>query len=195
HHRPAARGGTVRRRGQRLPGRPRQGRDAGAIPLPAAVPRLLGRRRGEARRRGEEDRQGRMKARHAVAAAFIALAAGDSAAAEPAPNKALHELFDREFKRGLDEHPEQATFLGMPGYDDRLTDLSAAAVARRRAHVKEVGDELRRFDPQALNTQDRISRAILLDSVDLTLQQNELYGSLPFTEEDGWLPVSSMFGP
>jgi uncharacterized protein (DUF885 family) len=136
-----------------------------------------------------------MKARHAVAAAFIALAAGDSAAAEPAPNKALHELFDREFKRGLDEHPEQATFLGMPGYDDRLTDLSAAAVARRRAHVKEVGDELRRFDPQALNTQDRISRAILLDSVDLTLQQNELYGSLPFTEEDGWLPVSSMFGP
>ena len=73
-----------------------------------------------------------------IAAAVFAFAAGCAIAAEPAPNKALAALFDREFKRGLEEHPEQATFLGMPGYDDRLTDLSPAAVARRKAHVKEV---------------------------------------------------------
>src|SRR6185369_3225303 len=85
--------------------------------------------------------------------------------------------------------------LGMPGYDDRLTDLSPAAVAGRKAHVKEVGAELKRFDPKTLNTQDRISRAILLDSIDLTLQQDALYKDLPFSEEDGWLPVSSMNGP
>jgi len=130
-----------------------------------------------------------------TAALVFALATGCAFAAEPAPNKALNDLFDREFKRGLEEHPEQATFLGMPGYDDRLTDLSNAAVARRKAHVKEVGVEVRRFDPKALNTQDRISRAILLDSIDLTLQQDALYGNLPFSEEDAWLPVSSMNGP
>jgi uncharacterized protein (DUF885 family) len=94
-----------------------------------------------------------------TAALVFALATGCAFAAEPAPNKALNDLFDREFKRGLEEHPEQATFLGMPGYDDRLTDLSNAAVARRKAHVKEVGVELGRFDPKTLNTQD-ISRAI-----------------------------------
>jgi uncharacterized protein (DUF885 family) len=130
-----------------------------------------------------------------TAALVFALATGCAFAAEPAPNKALNDLFDREFKRGLEEHPEQATFLGMPGYDDRLTDLSNAAVARRKAHVKEVGVELKRFDPKTLNTQDRISRAILLDTIDLTLQQDALYKDLPFSEEDGWLPVSSMFGP
>ena len=130
-----------------------------------------------------------------IAAAVFAFAAGCAIAAEPAPNKALAALFDREFKRGLEEHPEQATFLGMPGYDDRLTDLSPAAVARRKAHVKDVASELKRFDPKTLNTQDRISRAILLDSIELTLQQDALFGALPFSEEDGWLPVSSMNGP
>ncbi|HEX3060679.1 MAG TPA: DUF885 domain-containing protein, partial [Usitatibacter sp.] len=130
-----------------------------------------------------------------IAAAVFAFAAGCAIAAEPAPNKALAALFDREFKRGLDEHPEQATFLGIPGYDDRLTDISDAAVARRKAHVKEVAAELRKFDPKTLNTQDRISRAILLDSTELEMQQDALFGALPFSEEDGWLPVSSMNGP
>ena len=130
-----------------------------------------------------------------IAAAVFAFAAGCAIAAEPAPNKALAALFDREFKRGLDEHPEQAPFLGIPGYDDRLTDISDAAVARRKAHVKEVAAELRKFDPKTLNTQDRISRAILLDSTELEMQQDALFGALPFSEEDGWLPVSSMHGP
>jgi uncharacterized protein (DUF885 family) len=61
--------------------------------------------------------------------------------------------------------------------------------------VKEVAAELRKFDPKTLNTQDRISRAILLDSTELEMQQDALFGALPFSEEDGWLPVSSMNGP
>ena len=131
----------------------------------------------------------------AIAPLAIALLAIPAFAAEPPPNKALAALFDREFKRGLDEHPERATFLGIPGYDDRLTDISDAAVARRKAHVKEVAAELKKFDPKTLNTQDRISRAILLDSTELEMQQDALFGALPFSEEDGWLPVSSMNGP
>ena len=68
-------------------------------------------------------------------AAVLMLASGVAFGAEPAPNKALHALFEREFNLGLEEHPESATVLGIPGYDARLTDISPAAVARRRAHV------------------------------------------------------------
>ena len=130
-----------------------------------------------------------------IAALAIALLAIPALGAEPPPSKALAALFDREFERGLDEHPERATFLGIPGHDDRLTDISDAAVARRKAHVKEVAAELKKFEPKTLNTQDRISRAILLESTELEMRQDALFGALPFSEEDGWLAVSSMNGP
>ena len=127
-----------------------------------------------------------------AALAFAAITAG---AAEAPRNEKLHAIFEREFLRAIDEHPESATFLGMPGYDDRLTDLSPAAVARRRAHLKDFIAELKRFDPATLNTQDRISRDVMLDRLELTELQNALYGDLPFSEDDDWLPVSSMQGP
>ncbi len=130
-----------------------------------------------------------------VAAVLVASAAGWACAAEPAPNRELHALFDREFKIGLDEHPERATFLGIPGYDDRLTDFSPEAVARRRSQVKRVIGELKGFDPKALSTQDRISRDVMLYSLELVERQDALFGDLPFSEDDDWLPVSSMQGP
>lgn len=132
----------------------------------------------------------------AVAAAAIALALPFGVLAkEPPPNKALNALFDREFKRNIDEHPEFGTFLGMEGYDHRLTDQSPAAVARRKANLRKVITEVKRFDPKALNSQDRVSREMLLYSLTLAEEQNALYGDLPFTEEDGWQPVSPMDGP
>ena len=132
----------------------------------------------------------------AAAAALLVTAACAGYAKEPAPNKALHALFDREFKDFLDEHPEYGTFLGMDGYDDRLTDFSPASIERRKAKVKKAIAELKRFDPKALSTQDRISRNVMLDRLELTAQQNALYGDLPFAgDNEGWLPVTSMQGP
>jgi len=133
--------------------------------------------------------------RRAFAALALAGAVAAALAAEPPRNEKLNALFDREFKRGLEEHPERATFLGIPGYDDRVTDLSVAAIMRRRGHVKELAAELKTFDPKSLNTQDRISRDVLLASLELTERQNALFRDLPFSEEDDWLPVSSMNGP
>jgi protoporphyrinogen oxidase len=69
----------------------------------------------------------------AAAAAFLGVTIAN--AAEPARDERLHAFFDREFTHGLEESPEFATLLGIDGYDDRLGDLSAAAVARRRAHT------------------------------------------------------------
>lgn len=87
------------------------------------------------------------RAAAALAATFLSLA---SWGAEPAPNKALNDLFEREFRNEIAEHPELGTLFGVPGFDDRLTDRLPAAVARRKAHAKAkaaLGDrfDLRRF--------------------------------------------------
>src|SRR5258706_202349 len=113
----------------------------------------------------------------------------------PARNAELHALFERLFKQNLEEHPEFATFLGVEGYEDRLAERSPAAIARRKARLKETIAELKRFDPAQLSTQDRISRDVMLENLALKDQMNALYGDLPFSEEDGWMPISPMHGP
>ena len=131
----------------------------------------------------------------ALAAVVLALSAAlPVAAQEPPRDERLHALFDREFKRVLDERPEFATFLGIPGYDNRLTDLSPAAVARRKAAVAPVIAELKAFDPSKLSRQDRISRDVALDRLETAKAFDEIYGDLPFGANDSWLVVSPMFG-
>ena len=65
-------------------------------------------------------------------AAFLALFVSSltssltfAAVTEPAPNKALHALFEREFQLGLAESPESATFIGVDGFDLRKALIPA----------------------------------------------------------------------
>ncbi len=127
--------------------------------------------------------------------ALTAAAALAAQAAEPPKNAALHAFFEREFTHDLREHPENATFVGVHTWNDRLTDHSPEAVARRKAHTSKVLKELERFDAKRLNTQDRISREVMLEELRRQVAFNALYGEHPFTEEDGWNVVSPMHGP
>lgn len=126
---------------------------------------------------------------------WIAVFTAMTAVADERPNKALADLFEREAQLDFAEHPERATVLGIHEFDGRSTDHSPAAVARRKAHVKELIAELSKFDPAKLSTQDRISRNIALEAAELAARENALYGDLPFGSEDSWLVVSSMTGP
>jgi len=131
---------------------------------------------------------------------LVALLLGASTCAlavEPAANADLAALFEREFQYDLQQHPEEGTILGIDGYDDKVTDLSFAAIAQRKAHVKATIAELERFDPAKLSTQDRISRDMMLYDLRMDDSENALYGDLPFgaTSGDGWMKVSSMHGP
>ena len=141
------------------------------------------------------DRQAALRAlRGALCAA--ALAAGAvAAAAEPPPSKALRDFFDREFRNSIEENPEIGTYLGVDGHDDRLTDRSPEAIARRNARVGRALAQLARFDPAKLNTQDRISRGVMIEQLRLAARERDFYGDLPFGPQDAWAPVSSMRGP
>src|SRR5260370_21681871 len=73
----------------------------------------------------------------------------------PAPQR-LHELFDLEWRRDNDEHPEQATFRGVPGGNERLTDLSLSesAIAQRNAEDPSLLRATRSIDRQQLEAKD-----------------------------------------
>jgi uncharacterized protein (DUF885 family) len=135
-----------------------------------------------------------MRAAFALALAFLAAPAF---AKEAPPNKALAALFEREFQRELKESPEAATLYGVDGYDDKLSDLSPPAIARRKAHVKEVIAELKRFDPAKLATQDRISRDMAIFTFTMLQEEDAFYAGQLFgaAQGDGWLQVSPMHGP
>jgi len=130
-----------------------------------------------------------------LAVLALSFSAGFAAGREPPPNAALHALFEREFQRDLRESPEYATFVGVEGYNDRLSDASPAAVARHKAHLKALMRELQAFDAARLNTQDRLSRALMLDDLQRTDAFNALYGPLPFFGSGGWLIVAPTGGP
>jgi len=81
-------------------------------------------------------------------------------AAAPAPGpaaRALHALFADEWERMLRESPETASYQGDTRYDDRWSDLSAAAIAATEAGDRAALAKLRRIERHALTPDDRLS--------------------------------------
>lgn len=128
--------------------------------------------------------------------AALAVLPAAPAAAAPVPDRALRALFEREFDDELAQYPEQATYYGEPGHDDRLTDLSPEAIARRKAHRAALIRELQRIDPRRLqHPQDRLSHAMMLADLQFEAQVDALYGALPFSGLGGWRVVGPQGGP
>ncbi|HET6436008.1 MAG TPA: DUF885 domain-containing protein, partial [Xanthomonadaceae bacterium] len=89
-------------------------------------------------------------------AAALTLAAPLASAQAQDPAKALRALFDAEWERGLREHPENATSEGDARYNDRWTDLSLEAIARREAADRAALDKLHAIDRDVLSDADRL---------------------------------------
>lgn len=69
----------------------------------------------------------------------------------------LRELFDVHWRYRMIEFPEFATYAGYPGLNDRWTDLSEAAVARRRKAPELPLRVLKSIDRAALSASDQVS--------------------------------------
>ncbi|HKP94044.1 MAG TPA: DUF885 domain-containing protein [Chthoniobacterales bacterium] len=69
----------------------------------------------------------------------------------------LHELFDFSWEFTMKEYPEFATAVGYPGQNDRWTDISLDAIARRRETDKLDLDLIKSIDRAKLSGTDAIS--------------------------------------
>ncbi|MDP9109443.1 MAG: DUF885 domain-containing protein, partial [Pseudomonadota bacterium] len=137
---------------------------------------------------------------HAAAAARTDVAATASTANSTAPapdpvTRSFRALLADQWEWQRREFPEAATASGDYRFNDRLTDLSAAAVAARKAHDRSVLQRFEQIDGARLQGQDRISYAVFGTMARQAVQFDTLYGDLPFGAADNWLPLSPMFGP
>jgi uncharacterized protein (DUF885 family) len=118
----------------------------------------------------------------ALAGAFLSAlpvhAQSTAAAASVAPNDAtqkLHQLFKRYWEDTAKMYPEWATWRADHRYADRLTDASPAGRAAQEAQTRAWLAEARAIPREPLNTTDRVSREIFIDSLEENVEM------FPFT--------------
>src|SRR5437879_11760916 len=80
-------------------------------------------------------------------------------------------------------------------YDDRLTDFSEAATARRKASVADFAKQLQGIDRNALANQDRISYDVLGTVLDSNLRRSAVFSEPDAAGADLWLNVTQFNGP
>jgi len=107
----------------------------------------------------------------AVAMGIASLAPG-AAAAEAVPNQQerLYELFDRIWDWQLNSFPEFATYVGVPGHDDRWTDLSPKAIAQRQRDERQFLASLEAIDVSALDAGAQLDRKLVQQDIQRSVE-------------------------
>lgn len=82
--------------------------------------------------------------------------------AAPTETEKLQQLITEEWQWQLKDSPENATYLGERGHDDRLADRSPAAWERRRAHDREVLTRIQAIDRTKLSAADQLNYDLFL---------------------------------
>lgn len=98
----------------------------------------------------------------------------------------LVKFFDLHWAYLMNESPESATYSGFSGLNDRWSDASFEAIARRKAELKRPRAVLRTFDASKLNEDNRL----WLELFDRSLTRDE--EGLQFPSE--LLPMNQMGG-
>ncbi|HEY6272714.1 MAG TPA: DUF885 domain-containing protein [Terriglobales bacterium] len=88
---------------------------------------------------------------------FLVFAIPTMMAQQSNATKALHDLFAAEWDYDMQQSPESASELGDRRWNDRWSDESMDAFARRHQHNQEVLAQLANIDRGALSAQDQLS--------------------------------------
>jgi len=99
----------------------------------------------------------------------------------------LHRLFDLDWEYNNVVYPEYATYTGYPGQNDRWTDVSVAAINRRRVDVNGERQVVRAINRARLNAADQLSYDIFKRATDEAMEGTRFPGDL--------LQVNQMGGP
>src|SRR5439155_4135525 len=144
--------------------------------------------------------------RHSLVIGISSFVIAATAHAMSTPAEQLQALFPEDWQWRLRDQPERATVLGDHRYGDRLTDLSAEAIAGRREHARDMLRRLSAIDRGQLSGQDLLSydlfrfeqqlavdaarfplEAMMLDQLDgPQLALGQLVGFIPFRNTDDY---------
>ncbi len=99
----------------------------------------------------------------------------------------LHSLFKEDWEWRLREFPEEATLLGDPRYNYRLTDLSLESIERRKAHQRDMLVRVQKIYRSRLAGEDVLSYDLFLREKKIEVEGQRFPTEL--------MPISQMGGP
>ena len=94
--------------------------------------------------------------RYLLLAAVLCAAVMPARAQTNSQSPVLQKLFADEWERGLRESPESASYNGDPRFNDRWSDLSLSAIARREAADRAALEQLHAIDRKGLSATDQL---------------------------------------
>lgn len=98
----------------------------------------------------------------------------------------LHQLFKLDWEHTMQDHPEFATEVGYPGQNDRWTDQSLDAIARRKRELHAPLAVLKSLRRDRLNTVDQLNYDLFKYNVDQAIAGAKFPGEL--------MPLNQMGG-
>ena len=121
-----------------------------------------------------------------LAVALLALAIASPAKASSSATESLHQLFDAEWERGLEESPVMASYYGDHRYDARWADRSAAAIEAIYESDREVMQALERIDAGSLSEADQLNYELFRRQYQESIDAHAFgLRFLPITQRDG----------
>jgi uncharacterized protein (DUF885 family) len=102
----------------------------------------------------------------------------------------LRRLFDDEWEWQLRDNPEMATSFGDRRYDDRLTDRSPAAWAKRREHARETLARIEAIDRSKLSDADKLNYDLFLHQARLAAEGTRFPYELASIDQMGGVYMS-----
>ena len=127
-----------------------------------------------------------MNSSFALRALFL-LCGAISALRAASPHDTLLALIEDSWQYRLRTHPEFATAIGDNRYNDRLSDISPAAIARELECDRNLLTALQHIDSAQLSADDRLNQSLLIRSL-----QTSIAGS---RFKDWEMPATQMWGP
>ena len=114
--------------------------------------------------------------------AFLVILLSSCALAQDDTRK-LHQLFDDSYKAVLRENPETATSFGIPGSNDRWSDLSPEGLARSRKMLVGFQTSLAAISRDRLNAIDQLNYDIFGQYASVQLEQRDFQLNFMLTNQ------------
>jgi uncharacterized protein (DUF885 family) len=110
----------------------------------------------------------------------------------------LRTFLDADWKYWVSEYPEDATIFGYPGENDRWTDYSPGAIARRNEHLGQSLSQLDAIPRSALPAGEQLNYDLYHEELQTTIEGLAYHGdAFPLTVEafsNLYMPINQMGG-
>ena len=77
-------------------------------------------------------------------------------------DESFNQILDDEWKRGIQENPVYASYMGDKSANQDWSDISEGAVRERQKKTREVLEQIRSIDPQSLSIENQLNYLSLI---------------------------------